>query len=51
MSTEQSKLATRQTDIALGQSSTVQKLTYLTIAYLPVGLTAVRSICMRVFQG
>lgn len=45
---EQSKLSYRQTEIAiqqstvsLSQSSTIQRLTYLTIAYLPAALIAV----------
>ena len=38
---EQSYFSMKQTEIALKQSYTVQRLTYLTIGYLPMGLLAV----------
>ncbi|KAH7378145.1 hypothetical protein BKA64DRAFT_250577 [Cadophora sp. MPI-SDFR-AT-0126] len=44
LSLNDSRNSLRQSTISLQQSTTIQKLTYLTIAYLPVGLTAVRVV-------
>ncbi|KAF2105395.1 hypothetical protein BDV96DRAFT_592589 [Lophiotrema nucula] len=39
-SIEQNKISLRQNDLSLEQNVTIQKLTYLTIGYLPMGLMA-----------
>jgi len=41
---EQTDNALRQTQVSLYQNSAIQRLTYLTIGYLPLGLMSVRPI-------
>jgi hypothetical protein len=45
-----SRTALRQSKTSLSQNSAIQKLTYLTIAYLPIALMAVSIFSLKFFR-